>query len=107
MCQGGFPKVLPSEKYEEWHLDASWQLKAMRSKLPKEPLKKGNIKSLTFTYFPPDMIKGDLSNKFESVADLLVDCRVLEDDSWFILEDIRLVFGGVDRQKPRGVIEII
>lgn len=103
MCQGGFPKVLPSEKYEDWHLDASWQLKAMRAQLPKTPIEKASI---TITFYPPDNIKADLSNKAESVMDLLVDCLVLSDDNWFVCGDLHLKFGGVDKLKPRAVIEI-
>jgi Holliday junction resolvase RusA-like endonuclease len=99
--------VLPSEKYKDWHIEATWQLRAMKKDLPKKPLGIGDVKQVTFTMFAPDSRKADLSNKWESVQDFLVDVGVLEDDCWFILGDIRLVFGGIDIKNPRAVIEII
>ena len=38
--------------------------------------------------------------------DLLVDAGVIEDDNWFIIPEISLKFGGIDRQNPRCEISI-
>ena len=106
MCRGFYPQVLPSIKHRDWHLDASWQLKAVQKTLPKEPLKKGEIQSIVFTLYAPDLKPGDLSNKWQSVEDLFKDCRIIEDDNWFVLGDIRMVFGGIDKLNPRAEIHI-
>lgn len=43
--------------------------------------------------------KADLTNKAESVMDLLVDSGVIEDDNHFVVERLSLVSLGVDRDK--------
>ena len=89
---------LPSNRYEKWHTTA---LKSIRGhKLVKD------IGQVILTFFPSTRRKSDLSNKTESIMDLLVDAGILEDDNWFICSDIRMVFGGVDKDKPRCEIEI-
>jgi len=95
------PKLLSSQNHEDWHLDASWQLKAQ--KRPIEPIKKAMV---IFTIYAGDKRKADLSNKWESVADLLVDMGIFEDDNWFVLDDVHMRLGGVDKENPRAVIEI-
>ena len=61
---------------------------------------------MAMTIFAKDKRRFDLSNRFESVADLLVDCGVLADDSVDVLPDVRMIYGGIDRTKPRAEIEI-
>ena len=106
VCRGKFPQVLPSKAYKEWNITASEQLKGvkfppdMRYKLP---LSKAVI---VITLYAPDLRKGDLTNKAESLMDLLVDNKILSDDDWFTCGDIRLLFGGVDRERPRAEISI-
>ena len=56
--------------------------------------------------FPADKRKADLTNKAESIMDLLVDTKIIEDDNWFIINNINLKFGGVDTKNPRAEIEI-
>lgn len=97
VCRGKFPMLLPSAKHAEWHIDASKQLMGVSKIPPNVPL--------TFTIFAPDKRKADLSNKWESVADLFVDCEIVEDDNWFILDDVRMKFGGVDSLNPRAEID--
>jgi hypothetical protein len=63
--------------------------------------------AILITFYPPDRNAGDLTNKAESIMDLLVDMEILEDDNWFICSDIHLKFGGVDKQNPRAEIEIL
>jgi hypothetical protein len=96
-CRGSRPMLFPSANHKKWHIDASKQLIGQKPIPPNIPI--------TFTYYAPDNRAGDLSNKFESVADLLVDNGLIEDDNWFILDDIRLKFGGVvDQKECRGEI---
>lgn len=96
--------VLSSEKYKEWHADATWQLRALKNNLPKNPIPSAFV---TITFFAPDKRKSDLSNKAESIMDLLVDNGILEDDNWFVCPYLHLMFGGVDSKNPRAIIEII
>lgn len=96
VCRGKFPMLLPSVKYTEWHKDASAQLIGQQ---------KISSDSLILTFFPPDKRPADLSNKTESIMDLLVDCGLIDDDNWFIINDLHLKFGGVDKENPRVEIE--
>lgn len=93
VCRGKFPMLLPSAKHKEWHDDAVKQLVGVKPIPPNTPI--------TFTMFAPDARKGDLSNKFESVADVLVDVGIMEDDNWFVMGDVHMKFGGIDKINPR------
>ena len=98
VCRGKFPQVLPSKAYTEWHKDASKQVSGV------EPIPDGSI--IEFVLYAPDKRVADLSNKWESVADLLVDNKIISDDNWFVLGDIRMKFGGVDKENPRVEIYV-
>lgn len=94
---------MPSNQYRAWHKDASQQLMAMGNvwgKIPRE-----TVNSIEFCVFAPDRRKADLTNKAESVMDLLVDNGILADDNWFVVPFVLLNFGGVDKADPR--VEII
>lgn len=87
----------PSSKYTAWHKDACKQLIGV-SKIPKgSPIK--------FIYYSDSKRSGDLSNKWQSIEDTLTDCGIIEDDNWFILPDIHMIFGGIDKLNPRAEIE--
>jgi len=101
VCRGKFPQVLTSKLYREWHDTSSYQLKAL--KRPKMPITACKV---SMTMYAPDRRKSDLSNKFESVADLLVDNGWLEDDNWYVMSEVSLKFGGVDKDNPRVEITI-
>jgi Holliday junction resolvase RusA-like endonuclease len=97
VCRGKRPMVLPSKAYQEWHTVSSM-------KLPKPDGQEYNNAHITL--FAPDKRKADLTNKVESIMDLLVDNKIIEDDNWFVIENIHIVFGGVDKENPRAVIEL-
>lgn len=84
----------PSKKYTEWHTDASWQLKG-------QPKIDNIFSSLDLTFYFPDNRRTDLTNKAESVMDLLVDNGLLEDDCWQVIPRLHLQCGGVDKKNPR------
>ena len=88
-------RSFPSSKYTAWHKDASYQLKTQ--KIKPFPIEMG----ITLTFYMPDDRKCDLSNKCESVMDLLVDNGVIEDDAWQKTGDVHLIAGGIDRKNPR------
>ena len=91
---------IPSELHKKWHHDTA--LKIIQYK-PEQPLEQCKIQC---TFFPSTKRAGDSSNKWQSIEDLLKDCRFIIDDNWFVLPDIHLVFGGVDKENPRAEIEI-
>lgn len=47
-----------------------------------------------------------MSNSFESLADVLVDAGILEDDSANLLQRIELVCFEIDKDKPRVEVTI-
>ncbi len=102
---GGRAFLIPSKKHKEWHDDAEYQVSLQ---WPKR-LILSTLKLVTLTFYSPDKIKGDLTNKAESVMDLLVDMGVIRDDNWFEIGAINLRFGGVDKANPRVeiVLEIV
>ncbi len=89
---------LPSNKYQKWHTIALESIRGQ--KLTRD------IGQIILTFFPSTKRRADLSNKTESIMDLLVDAEILEDDNWFICSDIRMLFGGIDKENPRCEIEI-
>lgn len=102
----GKPMIMPSNAYQTWHDDAMWQIASWRNKQPmairnRLPLQKcrGWV-----TIFTKDSRKADLTNKAESVMDLLVDAKIIDDDNLFVLSALTLEFGGVDEKKPRAEI---
>ncbi len=87
-------RSFPSKKYTEWHTDAEWQVKTQNVL----PIK---TDSLVLTFYFPDHRRADLTNKAESVMDLLVDCKIIEDDSWQTIRSVLLQSEGVDKENPR------
>lgn len=92
--------VIPSENHEVWYEEQSYLIKRFR---PKKPIEKCEVE---ITFYAPDKRKADLSNKAESIMDLLVDNLFIVDDNWFVCGDLPLHFGGVDKINPRAEIII-
>lgn len=89
----------PSNAYRAWHKDATQQLIG-------KMFIGGPVAHITLTFFAPDKRRADMTNKAESIMDLLVDNGVLVDDNWFDVPHLVLSFGGIDRADPRVEIEI-
>lgn len=96
VCRGTFPILLPSSNYTKWHKDALEQLIGVK------PIKSNK---LTITFIAENKRKFDLSNRAESVMDLLVDAGLIEDDNYTVISDLHLKFGGVDKDKVGCIIE--
>lgn len=62
---------------------------------------------VSMTFFVKDRRPRDLDNMAASVLDVLVSTGLVEDDNIFIVPDIRLTFGGINKSKPRVEIEIL
>lgn len=88
---------LPSAKYKEWHKDASSQL--IDQKAIPTPCK------ITIEFWFPDARKTDLSNKCESIMDLLVDNGIIPDDNCNEVPELLLIYRGIDRKNPRAHIQ--
>ncbi len=101
VCRGSRPLLLPSSKYKEWHVDASNQITQQKI----QPVK-GCIESVTLTFYAPDKRKFDLTNKAESIMDLLVDNGIIEDDNYSVIPNLQLKFGGVEKENPRVEISL-
>lgn len=84
--------LLPQKKYTDWHKSTSLQL-------PKLTIP--SIIELTILFYFPDARKTDLTNKAESIMDLLVDNGVLSDDNHEVVPRLVLQSGGIDRDNPR------
>lgn len=92
--------LFPSKDYVAWHKDALKQV-TRGQKMPQDA-----SYAVDVTIYPPDRIKGDLTNKAESILDLLVDAGVIADDNWFVVHNVKLSFGGVDKERPRAEVVI-
>lgn len=100
--RGGRKFLVPSVNYDIWHEEKMWELKKYINSV-KNPITRCQIE---VTIFFPDNIKSDLSNKAESIMDLLVDANVLEDDNHKVCYDLHMISGGVDKENPRAIIII-
>ena len=87
--------TVPSDRYTEWHDNAKGQLFVQYHKKILE------VQEIQMDFYMPDNIRKDLTNTAESVMDLLVDCEILEDDSWQHIPRIFLDARGIDKQNPR------
>jgi Holliday junction resolvase RusA-like endonuclease len=93
-------RSFPSKNYSRWHKDASIQLKEQGAK-PHDASK------VYMVFLMPDARRTDLTNKAESVADLLVDNGIIKDDSWQVIDEMLLRCDGIDRKNPRVEITLI
>jgi len=94
---------VPSEAHEQWHVEQQYSLMKQRL-IPDDPIEKCHYIDLYFHF--PDKRRADLSNKTESVMDLLVDVGILKDDSWQVTGPMYLHPSGVDKNDPRVEIFI-
>lgn len=88
----GRPLIISSKNYLEWERK---QIKEIEWNRP--PL--DSVKEIRCNIIAKDRRLFDLSNKFESIADMLVKRGVLKDDNYSIIPRVILDFGGVDKEK--------
>jgi len=99
--RGGRILNIPSAKYAAWHKDALTQVADIR----KNYFLLENVE-VTIDFFAPDKRASDLSNKAESIMDLLVDAGILADDNWWVVDKLILNFRGVDKKNPGATVYI-
>ena len=92
---------IPSKEYKKWHKNASRQLDEQGVERRSE----GSY-GVIIKFWMPDNRTADLTNKAESIMDLLVDNHILEDDCWQNVPFIILECMGIDRINPRAEVEV-
>lgn len=103
---GHRPIIISSKDYEVWHTIASFELVAECRKGGFKDMLIGPLR-ISMTMFGENKRLFDLTNKAESVMDLLVDNFIIKDDNWKEIPEILLKFGEVDTKNPRVEIEIV
>ena len=91
--------LISSKSYTKRHKNAMMQL----SNTPKYNISNCEVE---ITIFPDSIRKADLTNKAESIMDLLVDSWILEDDNWFVCWKVTLIFWWKDKENPRALVKI-
>ena len=61
--------------------------------------------SLTLNFYMPDARRTDLINKAESILDVLVASKIIQDDDYLCIDNLHMYYKGIDRAHPR--VEII
>jgi hypothetical protein len=105
----GKPFITSSEGHGIWHKGAVLEVRSWRNKQSAAvrnhlPLKSAYVEIYIFA---ATSHRFDLTNKAESVMDLLVDEKILKDDSWDCVPELRLLFGGIDKNNPRAEVFIV
>jgi Holliday junction resolvase RusA-like endonuclease len=90
-------RSFPSKKYSEWHRDASLQLMKCTAKFDK-------VSSIKIVFHYGTKRAFDLTNKAESIMDLLVDNEIIADDNFTVVPEINLAIG--EYSKNEYVTEI-
>lgn len=80
-------RSFPSKAYSKWHREATVQL--LTRKVKRERI--DSLKSITITFTFGDKRVADLTNKAESVMDLLVDYGFIKDDNWTVTGVVKLI----------------
>lgn len=93
ICRGTRPILISNPKFSAWYEEQMWKLKGK-----KAPQK---IHVIEMTFYAPDRRRTDLTNKAESIMDLLVDAGLIKDDNWFEIPHISLWMKEVDKKNPR------
>lgn len=104
VMRGKRPLLLSSAEHVQWHSEQSYELNKQIAGL-NLPIK--DIKDLTLEFYAPDFRSADLTNKAESIMDLLVDKKIIEDDNWFKVPSISLKMIKVDKNDPRCEVGIV
>jgi Holliday junction resolvase RusA-like endonuclease len=100
-CAGRYPRTYKSKRFINWYEPA---LEELGYTYKGETIEQ--TKSIVLRYYLKTKRKKDLTNISESIMDLLVDARVLKDDEYKVVPDVRMVFMAIDKENPRCEVEI-
>lgn len=95
--KGERPHIFSSESYLLWEQTQSWMI-------IKHKNKRYAVKEISVKFFRENNRKFDLTNKIESINDLFVKNKVIEDDDWSHLPIIHIAIG---EKVSRAYTEII
>lgn len=93
---GSAQKRFKSRKYKEWEKSCP----ALPCPMIDTPV------SVSLVYYLPDMRLRDLDNYGKAIFDKMVSDGVLKDDSYKIIQEIVIRFGGVDKGNARVEISV-
>lgn len=79
---------------------------AWLKKCPKLQALKLSPVELTYTFYFPNNRASDIGNREKVTTDYLVSQQVIPDDDFNHVKRIVLIFGGIDREKPRVEINV-
>lgn len=97
-------RSFPSKRYQQWHEVARLQILAqLRKQNIDSPINEPSRVSITFVH--GDLVRRDSDNATSSILDLLMDCKVIEDDNWKIVRELHIINGFV-KGKSRCKVEI-
>lgn len=91
-------RSFPSKSYVNWHKQAEEQLKEIFNEEIDFPVE------VSYKFYMPDLRPTDISNKLESINDLLTDINFWKDDNWRIVRKFH-AYAELDRENPR--VEVI
>lgn len=93
-------RSFPSKQYGQWEKKKILELQ----NIPDDPISTCDFIHLLFTF--PDKRKADLTNKAESVMDMLVKAWVLEDDNYSVVPRLILDYHWYSKENCWVDIEI-
>lgn len=99
-AKNGRTIVASSSAYMQWQQEQSTFLNF------KHYAKVEEVSCIQITIYPRTKRKADLTNKAESIMDLLVEKEIINEDNWYEVPKVILVFGGVDKAQPRAEVII-
>ena len=97
-------RVYKTKLYQQWHNVARLQVQSqMQKQNISSPISEPVKVSITFVH--GDLVRRDSDNATSSILDLLMDCKILEDDNWKIVRELHIRNGFV-KGKSRCKVEI-
>jgi Holliday junction resolvase RusA-like endonuclease len=93
--KGNKPLLLSSKEYNLWHEEKSYELIKYKKDIPTNY----DFCKIEMNFILPDNRKTDLTNKAESIMDLLVDNKFLIDDNFMVVPELKLKFMKIDKTK--------
>ena len=92
-------RSFPSKSYVNWHKQAEKQLENFHNEEIEFPVE------ISYKFYMPDLRPTDISNKLESINDLLTDINFWKDDNWSIVRKFH-ASAELDRENPRVEITV-
>ena len=97
-------RVYKTKLYQQWHNVTRLQVQSqMQKQNISSPISEPVKVSITFVH--GDLVRRDSDNATSSILDLLMDCKILEDDNWKIVRELHIRNGFV-KGKSRCKVEI-